>query len=163
MNKLLITVFLATLAIAVFQACKDDSKGMDPDKALFSELSSAGYTYYQGGALLNPTAPSPHGTFKLRFNSIASAALDGTGELPAGNVFPNGSIIVKEVYTGSTLSLYAITKKEPANPNAGSGWLWAELKPDGAAAYSVTLKGSGCVSCHSTLPNRDLAKTFDLH
>ena len=54
-------------------------------------------------------------------------------------------------------------KKDPSNGNAGSGWVWAEFKTDGSAAFSTSKKGDGCISCHSNNPNRDLTRTFDLH
>ena len=82
---------------------------------------------------------------------------------PAGNTFPSGSIIVKEVTSGGSVSLYAVMKKDPGNDNAGNGWLWGEYNPDGSTAFSVSKKGDGCISCHSGSPNRDLVRTFDLH
>ena len=133
----------------------------DPDAALFAEVVASGYTYYQAGAAL--PGMGPHGDIKIRFNATAAGALDGTGELPVGNSFPTGSILVKEVHNGSTLTLYAVMKKDPSNSNAGSGWLWAEYLPSGGVIASVKDKGANCVSCHSLTPNRDLSRAFDLH
>lgn len=157
-------VFIATfISILVVQSCKKDKTDPDADNALYSEITASGYTYYQNGNVLSGVAPSPHGSFKLRFNSTATAALDSTGELPAGNKFPTGSILVKELYSGSDISLYVVMKKDPSNANAGSGWVWAEFKTDGSVAFSITKKGDGCISCHSGSPNRDLTRIFDLH
>ena len=159
------SVFLIVLAwIIVFQSCKNDKADISTDEILFNEIKSGSYTYYRGGAILSAAAQSPHGSFKLRFNDTAVAALaDSTGELPTGSTFPNGSIIVKDVYTNGTFSLYAVMKKDPANAHAAGGWLWAEYKTDGTPFLSTANKGDGCISCHSGTPNRDLTRTFDLH
>jgi hypothetical protein len=151
----------AILGHGCSNSSQDPMPPADANGALFAEVTASGYTYYQSGATL--PGLGPHGSFKLRFNSVAAGALDSSGELPSGGSFPTGSILVKEVHNGSTLTLYAVMKKDPANANAGSGWLWAEMGPSGAVVVSVTAKGSGCVSCHSLSPNRDLSRVFDLH
>ena len=161
-NYLMLTA-IAMIFIFVIQACKKDKNDTDSDNALYSEVTASGYSYYQNGTILTAASASPHGSFKLRFNGTAKAALDSTGELPSGNTFPDGSIIVKEVYNGSSLNLYAVMKRDPSNANAGSGWVWAEFKTDGSTAFSTSKKGDGCISCHSNTPNRDLVRTFDLH
>ena len=163
MTKTIITFFAIASMIVIIQSCKKDKTDTDADSALYSEVSAGGYTFYQNGTLLSGAAPSPHGSFKLRFNATAQAALDSTGELPAGNNFPNGSIIVKEIFSGSNINLIAVMKKDPSNGNAGSGWVWAEYNTDGSSAFSTGKKGDGCISCHSGNPNRDLVRTFDLH
>jgi hypothetical protein len=133
------------------------------DEELYQEISKSGYTYYQGGQLLAPAAASPHGSFKLRFNEIAWSALDQNGELPVGQVFPEGSIIVKEVHTSGSISLYAVMKKSKKDINSANGWLWSEYTVPGSAQYSINSKGAGCTNCHSQTANRDLVRTFDLH
>lgn len=163
MKKSLIIITAIASAIVLMQACKKDKNDTDADNALYSEVKAGGYSYYQNATLLSAAAASPHGSFKLRFNSTAQAALDSTGELPSGHTFPHGSIIVKEIYSGSSLNLYAVMKKDPSNGNAGSGWVWAEFNTDGSAHFSTGKKGDGCISCHSNSPNRDLVRTFDLH
>ena len=164
MKKTAITIGLAFISILFIQSCeKDKIETKDSDVDLFNKVIQGGYIYYQGGAILNPASPSPHGNFKLRFNATAFAALDTSGELPAGNSFPTGSVLVKELYNGGTLTQYAVINKDPANPNAGSGWVWAEFNTSGTAVFSTANKGDGCISCHSGSPARDLVKTFDLH
>lgn len=162
------TAFTALIAAIVtfMVACKSDNEDNQPtvDKQLFDEVNASGFTYYRSGTILSPEGNSPHGSFKLRFNNVANAALDTSGELPSGNSFPSGSIIVKEAYNSSSeLELYAVMKKDAGNTYAGSGWLWAELNKDGTTRYSVTKKGDACISCHSGSTNRDLVRTFDLH
>jgi len=167
MKSTLIKIAVIITVVFAINSCKDDDDDQpappSADKSLYDAVVAAGYTYYQGGNTLPPASPSPHGSFKLRFNATAQAALDSTGELPVGNTFPTGSILVKDVYAGGSLALFAVMRKDPANANAGSGWLWAEYNIDGTVITSLTSKGSGCVSCHSSADNRDLVKTFDLH
>ena len=145
-----------------FQSCETD-KTTDEDIQLFNELSVSGYTYYQNGSTLSAAGNSPHGSFKLRFNNIAQTVLDSLGELPTGSSFPDGSIIVKEIYKNTNLDLYAIMKKDPSNGNANNDWVWAEYDPDGSTVISLSTQGSSCVGCHSQTPNRDFTRTFDLH
>ena len=159
----------ATILITIlFKSCTYHDIG-DPDivnatdESLFEEASGSGYTYYQSGNTISPATQSPHGMYKLRFNSIALQALDGNGELPENGRFPNGSIVVKEVYQNSSLNLLAVMKKAPTDANAGDGWLWAEYRLDGVPAVSIEGRGNQCISCHNDTPNRDLVRTFDLH
>lgn len=163
MKNKAIALSLLMASLITMHSCKKDKSDTEADNALYSEVASTGYSYYQNGNVLPRVSPSPHGNFKLRFNAKALSALDSTGELPPGSSFPSGSIIVKEVFSGSSVSLYAVMKKDPSNDNAGNGWVWAEFNPDGSAAFSVVKKGDGCISCHSGTPNRDLTRTFDLH
>ena len=163
MKKQFIIISLLATIIVVMQSCKKNKNDTDSDNALYSEVKASGYSFYQNGTILSAASASPHGSFKLRFNGTAQSALDSTGELPSGHSFPNGSIIVKEVYSGGSLNLYAVMKKATSNGNAGSGWVWAEFKTDGSASFSTSKKGDGCISCHSNNPNRDLTRTFDFH
>ena len=166
--KTYLTLFIILFAIITsVQSCKKDDEATSTDKNLFNEISSSsGYTYYVGTPGITPgTGNSPHGFERVRFNSIAQAALDSTGKLPSGASFAAGSIIVKEIYSSATgsISLYAIMKKEPGNSISGSGYLWAEIKPDETITFSTSKKGDGCISCHSGSANRDLVRSFDLH
>jgi hypothetical protein len=152
---------LKLFSLLLFISCKKDSNSPS-DENLFKEISETGYSYYQNGDILTAASASPHGAFKLRFNKIAQDALDATGELPSGATFPDGSVIVKDVYNNGSLDLYAIMKKS-TDANAGSGWLWSEYKPDGSVVYSISKKGDACISCHNSGVTRDLVRTFDLH
>lgn len=163
MKKTQTTLLLITLFVFLLQACKKDKAAENANKALFDQANAGGYTFFDSGNLLSGAPPSPHGSFKLRFNATAAAALDTSGRLPVGASFPNGSIIVKEVYSGNSISLLAVMKKDPGNANAGNGWLWAEYNTNGNVAFDVNKKGDGCIGCHSGTPNRDLTRTFDLH
>jgi cytochrome c553 len=156
------------IVVMLLKSCVDHDIS-DPDyvnatdESLFDEANSQGYTYYQSGNTIAPAAQSPHGIFRLRFNSTAFQALDATGELPAAASFPMGSVIVKEVYANPNRTILAVMKRAPADVNAGDGWLWAEYALDGTAVVGIDSKGGSCVSCHNDSPNRDLVRTFDLH
>jgi len=135
----------------------------ETDEEIYDALTGSGYVYYQGGNTLQAKGGSPHGPFKLKFNGTAQTVLNSSQELPTGSAFPNGSILVKELYSGTTLTLYVVMKKDDSNKYAEQGWLWAEYDTDGEVVYSVGKKGSSCISCHTATPNRDLVRTFDLH
>lgn len=164
-----IKLFAAGLCFFIlFKSCtyhdlSDSTVENETDASLFDELNENGYTYYQNGNILSPASQSPHGSFKLRFNATALSALSNDGEIAPNGRFPNGSVIVKEVYVNSVLHILAVIKKMPTDANAGNGWLWAEYHINGDPAYSIQSKGEGCINCHSETQNRDLVRTFDLH
>ena len=147
----------------VYHDFGDFTTSDNSDASLFDEINEAGYQFYQNGSLLAAAPESPHGSFKLRFNSAAASSLDNTGELPENGKFKEGSIVVKEIYQNNSLSLYAVLKKAPSDAAAGNGWLWSEYALDGSVLYSIESEGAGCIDCHSDTPNRDLVRTFDLH
>ena len=158
---------IVSIALIVFDSCKKEKEEKEATEnattSLFAESTISGYNYYNNGALLNSAGNGPHGSFKLRYNSVALSALDSTGKLPVNGIFPSGSILVKDVYTNGNISLYAVMKKDPTNVNAGSGWVWAEFNTDGSSVFALDYKGDGCINCHSNSPNRDLVRTFDLY
>lgn len=164
-TKLTITAFAFTLTL--FSMCKtEEEEATGIDKQLFDEAtSSTGFTYYKNNPdILASSQPSAHNAFmRVRFNPIALSALDSTGRLPLGSSFPNGSLIVKELYNSQVGEpvLYAIMKKDSANENSGANWLWAEIKPDGLVVVSATRKGASCVNCHN-MNSRDYTRIFDL-
>ncbi len=154
---------LIALAITLTQ-CK---KTTEADKALFNKISSAaGFTYYKNNdSIQASSSASAHNPFfRVRFNPVAFAALTDSGKLPAGGSFPEGSLIVKELYDSPTgdLQLLAVMEKASGNAAAGSNYLWAEFEADGRAVFSTSKKGDGCISCHSTAGNRDLMRLFEL-
>lgn len=154
MNNSLKLMLMLLPAVTTMIACKKDKEESSADQAFSSEIRNGSYSYYQNGNTLSAASPSPHGSFKLKFNSTALAALDSTGELPSGATFPNGSVIVKEVVSGSGVTLLAVMKKEPSNANAGSGWMWAEYEPDGSTVFSVgkrEMVASGATADHPTV------------
>jgi hypothetical protein len=87
---------------------------------------------------------------RTRYNARAAALLDANGKVRAGASFPDSSLIVKELITGTTLNRYAVMMKMRASGNAGGGWLWAYYAPDGSSQISIREQGRSCVSCHSS-------------
>jgi hypothetical protein len=83
--------------------------------------------------------------------------------LPAGSAFAPGSVVVKEIREEGVTTLLAVMMKQPANPAASGGWLWAEYRPDGTVFFSLQRRGDGCVPCHSREagPRNDLVRTFE--
>jgi hypothetical protein len=167
-NKILaLTIALAalfTMKACVYDDLSEITTANNTDESLFAEINGTGYEYYQSGDLLSAASPSPHGSFRLRFNGVAQTSLDGTGELPESAVFKSGAVIVKEIYNASDeLVLFAVIKKAPGDINAPTGHLFAEYALNGDVLISIESKGAACVDCHSGTPNRDLIRTFDLH
>ena len=124
--------------------------------ALFPNLNAGA-----DGVLTASSAHQP--LIRVRLNATAAAALQN-GRLPAGTSFPDGSVIFKEVLGNNrTADLYAVMYKDRANALAGGGWLWAELRLDGSAVYSITRKGSDCTGCHSLTDGsrNDLVRIFE--
>ena len=154
--------------LVIMKSCVDHNFGdittsLNTDQSLFGEVEATGFEYFQNASLLSPAPESPHGLFKLRFNSIAASSFDNNGELPEAGKFKEGSLVVKEVYQNNSLAVYAVMKKAPSDDSAGNGWLWSEYALDGTPLYSIENEGKGCIDCHSDTPNRDLVSTFDLH
>lgn len=112
--------------------------------------------------MLNGTGPHVP-TVRVRMNAQAAGVLQN-GRLPSGARFPDGSVIFKEIITSSgDANLYAVMYKDRDNPLAGNGWLWAEYRPSGSAAFSVTSRGSACTGCHSLSdgPRNDSVRIFE--
>lgn len=159
-------VFTAALLAAAFVFVEGCQKTTEADKQLFEKATDSGYTYYKGDATVMPSSsPSAHNPFfRVKFNQTALAALTDSGRLPAGAVFPEGSIVVKELYNSVSgdLQLLAVMEKASGNSAAGNNWLWAEFEPGGKAVFSTSKKGNGCISCHNGAGNRDYVRLFEL-
>lgn len=113
------------------------------------------------GILVASSAHQP--LIRVSLNATAADALQN-GKLPAGSTFPDGSVIFKEVLTGSrTLDVYAIMYKDRTNTLAGNGWLWAEYRASGSVVFSIANRGSACTSCHALEqgPRNDFVRIFE--
>lgn len=164
-KPLLAAAFGITLLSSIFYSCTKDI-GPNPlldknigysDKALYDTCKNeAAFTYYKGNNVVitsNPSFGSPHGNFKLKFNKVATAALGGDGKLPTGQVFPDGSMVLKETVGGK----YYFTFKR------NGSWLWGALiMADGSVEQSVNTESTNCVSCHMYAA-RDKIYSFDLY
>ncbi len=163
MNRNLITFFfIAMVVLIIGDSCKKESVPEDTD--LYAEImNTAGFEYYKNNSALQLSSKqSDHNAyFRIRFNSIAKVVLTDNGKLPNGGSFPDGSVIVTELFDASpgNVQIYAVMKKSKS-ANAVNGWLWAEFQPDKTTAYSVSKKGADCTSCHSTNA-RDNVRVFN--
>lgn len=129
--------------------------GAELTDAQLSALARAtsGWTYWRNrpDTLLRSNG-SGHAEARLRtrFSARAATMLDANGRVRAGAVFPDSSLIVKELIVGNVLNRYAVMYKLQNSANAGGGWLWAYYAPDGTTQISVNGRGGACVGCHST-------------
>jgi len=153
---------VSIILLCVLISCTKD-QGRNPslaytDFALADSCAQSYHKYYKNDVTtLLSGAHGPHGTFKLRFNPIAFKALTDNGKLHLGNSFPEGSLIIKDIYSGGTLNLYALMYKKSGT------WLWAEIEPGGSIHHSITSAESICTGCHSQSGNRDFAVSFNFY
>jgi hypothetical protein len=132
--------------------------------ALNKEVNRSDLSYYKNkDTLYSPASTSPHGDFKLKLNPRACDALGSDGRLPVSLSFPEGAVLIKEVYKDGRIDRYAVMKKDPGSRFASHKWIWAELRLDGSSIYDVSKRGEACTACHSNVPNRDMVQSFDLH
>lgn len=172
----LASVVAIIFIITMFLQCKKNDDDVPPivddftitDQQLYDmSITTTGYTYYKDDPTVLRSSPqSAHKAFfRVRFNNKAQAALTDNGKLPAGGVFPEGSIIVKELLSDSSasdLSQIAVMMKASGDQNADDlGWVWAEYFGSVDNKISVNDKGVACISCHST-NHRDRVRIFNL-
>ncbi|MCC6372771.1 MAG: cytochrome P460 family protein [Bacteroidia bacterium] len=155
---------VATFIILANSILYISCKKKKTNEKLYEDSKSSELSFYKGkDTIYDAKGGSPHGNFKLKFNSTAVASLGSDGKLPVGGNFNEGSLIVKEVYSGNELTLYAIMKKDSKSKFASNKWVWAEYKPNGDVVYNVSKDGKSCTSCHSSGTTRDFTRSFDLH
>lgn len=150
------SMFTVVVILITFSNCKKDEVTVnETDKELYNSAKiTTGFTWYKNSdALLPKSNLSGHSEsyLRTRFNSIAAAMLDGSGKVQTAITFPEGSLIVKELYSNqTTLSKYAILLKDSDHKYADSnGWVWGYVKNDGSVVESSSNKGSSCKACHS--------------
>lgn len=128
------------------------------DSALFDSTQNSNYQYYKNNpSLLLSGVHGPHGTFKLRFNSIAYKALTDSAKLPLNTKFPNGSFLVKDVYKNGAIDIYAYMYKRNGN------WLWGEVQSNGKFLFKAVDGAKACVGCHSQTGHRDNTLVFKFY
>lgn len=159
------TIFFVSISSIIFTSCKKEETVYNSDTNTDLELYqkskvTTNFTWYKNiDSLFKKSSGSGHGQplFKTRFNSIAASKLTSEGKVEDNAQFPEGSLIVKELYTeGKVLDLYAILYKDSKNKDADpKGWVWGYIRPDGNVAISASKKGSSCINCHSQSENID--------
>jgi len=162
-NKVKTIIFLSAFFVFswTINSCKKEKKAEGTDKELFEMAKSTnGFVWYKNSSeLLNKSSGSGHPQpfLKTRYNSVAATKLDSNGKIITGETFPEGSLIVKELYDNSTtLGRYAILYKNSGSADADAkGWIWGYINADGKVSESASKKGGSCIGCHSQADNID--------
>jgi Cytochrome P460 len=146
-----------------FIGCKHerDTDPLDSDLLDLARRGSDDTWYKENADLLPRSAGSGHAQalLRTRFNPTAAAMLDTNGQVLPNTVFPDGSVIVKELWDdNSTLSLYALLYKKPDHQYADAdGWVWGYVRPSGEVVESASNLGAACRDCHSGNGNIDFS------
>ena len=153
----LLTVAIITITL---QACKKDepAEGIDLELLNMAEETNGFVWYKNSDALLPASSGTGHNysSLRTRYNSTAATQLDGDGKVLANAAFPEGSLVVKELTSGSTVERYAILYKRSDSEHADSnGWVWGYINADGTLATTAEDKGAICTSCHLQPDNID--------
>lgn len=161
-NHLNLFLFLSIfITVSSISSCKKDKAGKDIDTELYDMAKeTSGFVWYKNSDSLLPISSGSGHSYpflRTRFNSIAASQLESNGKIKVTADFPEGSVIVKELYSSETnLSRYAVLYKKAENENAdANGWIWGYINSDGSVATSATGKGASCISCHSQAGNID--------
>ncbi|MHB1048733.1 MAG: hypothetical protein ACYC09_01540 [Bacteroidota bacterium] len=163
---------LITLLLAAFIGCDDEESPTTPGESTTTEADlyamgkdPTGFVFYKNSAdTIVKAGGSGHPDPKLRtrYNAVAARSLDTSGKVKAGTVFPDSSLIVKELFTNDVLTTYVFMLKRPGDKNAdANGWVWAETYASGSTLYAASNKGFGCINCHST--GIDYTRMNDTH
>jgi hypothetical protein len=158
MNKLLFLLF-PIIVLSIISCKKSKVAGIDGELYEMAQETS-GFTWYKNSsALLDKSSGSGHPQefLRTRYNSIAATQLESNGKIMAGAIFPEGSLIVKELFENSTkLDRYAILYKDTDNEAADdNGWVWGYINENGNVSVSASTKGTQCISCHTQADNID--------
>lgn len=166
------TKLLSLIAFVALISCtsKKQEGVLVSDESIWSiarTVSSFSYLHNRTDTLVaDPATNGSHGNFvRIRFNQKAISAMNDSLSGLSKTFFPNGSLILKEIYdqSGGSLLEYAVMYKSPEAANSGSGWIWVEFNPNGIVEYSGIRKGDQCISCHARGNNADLVQTFLYH
>ena len=150
---------LLSLIVLIAISCKKNPKGIDGE--LFSlSKETAGFVWYKNSeAFLAKSAGSGHNfpLLRTRFNTVAATQLDASGKIVDNAAFPEGSVVVKELYNSENeLQRYAtLYKKSDSEFADANGWVWGYIEKNGKVVESAELKGASCIGCHSQGGNID--------
>lgn len=160
-NIFIVLVTFVLILSVPFSSCNKDEEAEGIDKQLLDMAeNTSGFTWYKNDdALLDKSSGSGHDYpfLRTRFDAIASAMLDDDGKIMDSITFPEGSLIVKELYSdASSLDRYAILYKQSNNTYAdANGWIWGYVNADGTVAVTAEDKGVQCIGCHNQEGNID--------
>ena len=119
---------------------------------LWRDIHAQGYRSWQHapGYEERRSSRAPHGGSVIIYvNDIVATALSAPERSAA---WPEGSLIVKDGFDGSDLSLVAAMEKR------ANGWVWAEYDDEGDPSYSGTPEL--CTNCHRS--GDDYVRAFSL-
>ncbi len=157
MNLRTFSLFLSGIAISsmIWSACKHESDE-DPVDAQLLDMARGtdGFVWYEGSTAQLPRSNgSGHAEpfLRTRYNALAATVLNTNLMVTSDTLFPEGSLIVKELMTdASTIGTYAILYKQTNNPYADAGgWVWGYVRPNGEVRASAKDQGAVCRSCHT--------------
>lgn len=135
------------------------------DAGLFRMQAAAnGWTWFglTADTLAGGSTTAHEPKVRVRYNAQAATRLTPQGRVQAGAVFPDSSLIVKELYTGSQLTTIAYMFKLRGAANASTtGWVWAESDGNGGVKIPASRRGTGCEGCHA--PGIDFTRMNDTH
>ena len=106
---------------------------------------------------MTATGTSPHPTSWIYYTEDLRAGIEGSASFTA----PVGATSIKELYTGGSVSGFALMTKQAAGFDAANGDWFYELRD---AAGAVTQSGAlaGCVGCHAAGTTTDYLLGTDL-
>jgi hypothetical protein len=171
--KLKRTAIVLIVAILANGCAEDPLEGLEPGTGpavpdatlkILSQPGAAWIYFKNSPALIARASSSPHPetTIRVRYNAFAASQIDAAGRVKASALFPDSSVIVKELYNGTTLSTIAVMMKYTGSQSAGfGGWIWAVYGADGSVQYSTAGRGGACSSCHSA--GIDYTRMNDAH
>jgi hypothetical protein len=143
------------LGVLVFvQSCgKDELESTDLELYNMA-LETDGFVWFNNSDALLPKSSGTghsHDYLRTRYNAIAASVLDSNGRILEMASFPEGSLIVKELFkTQDNLDRYAILYKKSDHIDADqNGWVWGYVNSDQSVAFAAARKGSSCINCHS--------------
>ena len=138
---------VALVVAAVSAGCRDNQDPQGAD-ALWARVSQSGYRQWTRARAYPKREPSftlHGGSVEIFLSPALAAARDGKAPLQQ---FPDGAMVVKEGYSGTSddLAIVAVMEKR-----AGE-WYFAEYSGDGEALFSG--KPKICVDCHEARQNQ---------
>ncbi len=161
MKKIFLIINIG-LSFAFFLSCgKETEPEINTDKEVFDLIKSVStkHYFYNSDALLQTSDGSGHAQPFLRvwYNDAAAGVLGSDGRILENISFPDGSLVVKELFKNETeLEVYAILYKSSLSPDADAkSWVWAYLDKDGNVLEPAANKGNACISCHLQSGNID--------
>lgn len=153
---------LAIAPLIFLSSCfKNDKTFSETDYELFKMAEKKdGFVWYKNSEeYLDKSSGTGHSNplLRTRYNAIAAAMLDSNGRIMEGVNFPEGALIVKELYdSNKKLERYAILYKNATSPDADAkGWVWGYINSNNTSAAPASQKGKSCISCHSQENNID--------